>query len=527
MIDAEAVVCAVAAAAAVIPHGQVPAAIAAAHGAVSRTLGLGGGGAAGPGAAGLGAAAAAEVAAAGAARGARVAALASLVAAVLASLPAPPGDPLPQAAAAALKELTREIEGRLGDWHCSIGGASDINDAVAAAAASTKRATAFTKGGRAAEVDDAAAAAAAAAPGVGAGAAGEAAVAGALLKVYTPAAALLECSHAGHVLHNNASTAYLGHGGPPLAAVVAALLGGGGGDGGAGGKSGALGTAGVALRGTAAAAAGAALHRVSQLARAARQPPAGDGDEGAAAEARVLVACMLHAAAANDAPAPGSMGMVGGAVVGGAVRELLVQCMDIWVEWAPADHLRYWVRGGGGGASTEVGAGERAAQKPAPVAAPMDVGVFEDPKLLTLWGRQAARSVLEAAAAVARSLACNVGWRWFKFEPVLEVSGLSSGIYNMLRKLLLSFHVLLSIPTCALIPRELGWLQRRSPRWTQPRSPPLVGRTTVVTTTRRGCRVTRSARRGAGPSLPETAQDVLQASTYLPIFVSCVAMLPA
>ena len=327
VIDAPEVLRAATAAAGGVPRGQIPATVKAVHAALSLACGARDG---------PRKETSKTETSVQQVDGETVVALGALLASVLAALPAPPGDPLPAGATEALEALTGEIESRLADFITLTRRPSDKTKAKDASF-------------------------------------GAVAAAGALLRVYTPASSMLEVCHSRDALHGAAvNRAYLGSTGPSLAETVTGLLAGRW----AGGR-----LSSSAGRSIGAAAAGAALHRVAQLSRVARPPPAGAGDAAAGTEARELVAGLL-------ASAGGAGGVKRAGGVSGddssvdpraaAVGETLTECADVWVEWAAPGELREWVKGGGD-------------------------DVFADPKLAAVWSRTVAEGALNACETVCEA----------------------------------------------------------------------------------------------------------------------------
>ena len=141
----------------------------------------------------------------------------------------------------------------------------------------------------------------------------------------------------------------------------------------------AAGTRAVSARSTAAAAAGATLHRIAQLGRVARPPPGGHSDQVAGAEARELTAALLRfsggGGSAEASPETSSV-----------AREFLDRVPHYWTDWATEEALREceWVVEGG-------------------------IDVFEVPRLLTVWTREACAWVLDASAATLAAAAGGGG----------------------------------------------------------------------------------------------------------------------
>ena len=306
-------------AAAGIPSGQTAAAVSSARGAMSRCVG----------------ALSDADANVSSLAGERATALASFVASILAALPAVPGEALPTNAEDALRELTREIRARLREWF-----ESRRESGAGVGSKKTKRPRRETESS-----PDAVAA-----------------IAGSLLACLVPAAAILEVCHDRQELHGEHARAYLGEDGPSLAETCASAL-----DAATRCESEAVAAA------VGRAVAGAAMHRVAQLARVARPPPAGVSDANAEKEARALVAVVtrVDASESEDARTRAKR------AVSNAVAELTRECADVWTPWAEGEALAGWARRGGD-------------------------DVFQDVDASSLWAREIGDASAAAAARLAK-----------------------------------------------------------------------------------------------------------------------------
>ena len=297
-----------------IPSGQLAAAVSSAREATSRCLAA----LSENSFAGVGKSLAAE----------RATASASLVASILAALPAVPGEALPGNAETELRDFAREIRERLRAWF-------------------EKRRTGSKNGESSRDVD--------------------AAIAGSSLACVVPVAAILEVCHDRQELHGEHARAYLGEDGPSLAETCALAL-----------EDATRCESAAVARAVGRAVAGAAMHRVAQVARVAKPPPAGVSDAIAEKEARTLVALVARgerSEAKDTTPAERA--------VRDAVAELTRECADVWTPWADEKASSRWAREGGD-------------------------AVFQTARTSRLWAREIGDALAAAAATLAKE-ACEKG----------------------------------------------------------------------------------------------------------------------